>query len=66
LIPFTHPRIVTTYNELCMRGLQADGGVTLLKQLKEGPIDPCIWEQVKNCRRPKFIKKMMSLLCRFT
>ncbi|KAM9483194.1 fatty-acid amide hydrolase 1-like [Clarias gariepinus] len=66
LIPFTHPRISTVYNELCMKGVYADGGVTVLKHFKEGPVDPCLQKQVTQWRRPKFIKKMMSLLCRFT
>ncbi|KAG9341546.1 hypothetical protein JZ751_019052 [Albula glossodonta] len=45
LVPFTPPRISYVMHELLIRGVLADRGETLLRNLKEGPTDPCLRSQ---------------------
>ncbi|XP_055069685.2 fatty-acid amide hydrolase 1 isoform X1 [Misgurnus anguillicaudatus] len=61
LIPFKPPRITMAANELMVKGILADGGVTLLKNIGK-PIDPTLQSQLMPYRLPNFIKKILSII----
>ncbi|KAI1889331.1 hypothetical protein AGOR_G00178150 [Albula goreensis] len=62
LVPFTPPRISYVMHELLMRGVLADRGETLLRNLKEGPTDPCLRSQTIVYNVPQIIKNFLSFL----
>ncbi|XP_036377514.1 fatty-acid amide hydrolase 1 [Megalops cyprinoides] len=62
LVPFTPPQIVHAMHELALRGILADGGTTLLSNLKEGPIDPSFRDQIIPYFLPNMAKKILSFL----
>ncbi|XP_028301311.1 fatty-acid amide hydrolase 1 [Gouania willdenowi] len=62
LVPYLPLKLDHTMTELLLRGLFADGGVTLLEQVKGGPMVPGFALQILPYRIPNWIKKFLSLL----
>lgn len=62
LVPYKPPRITYALHELVVKGVFADGAVTMLQKLKGSPVDPALIEQVRPYYLPKWLKKTMSFL----
>ncbi|XP_022531115.1 fatty-acid amide hydrolase 1 [Astyanax mexicanus] len=64
LVPFKPPEIYNAMNDYITKGALADGGGTLLKMLKGGPVDPCLQPQILPYSLPNFVKKFLSIVLR--
>ncbi|KAJ8418596.1 hypothetical protein AAFF_G00000950 [Aldrovandia affinis] len=64
LVSFTPPKMDYVMDQLLIKGVLADGGTTLLSNLKEGPTDPCLQPQTVTYNLPHMIKKIISFLLR--
>uniref|UniRef100_A0A667Y147 Fatty-acid amide hydrolase 1 n=1 Tax=Myripristis murdjan TaxID=586833 RepID=A0A667Y147_9TELE len=62
VVPFTLPRIRYALMELTLKGVLADGGVTMLNSLKGCPLDPCLSSQILPYYLPNPVKKLLSFL----
>ncbi|XP_071773720.2 fatty-acid amide hydrolase 1 [Centroberyx gerrardi] len=62
LVPYFPPKITFAMQDLILKGVLADGAVTLLSNLKEGPVDPCLAPQVLPYYLPHSVKKLLSIL----
>uniref|UniRef100_W5M8Y6 Fatty-acid amide hydrolase 1 n=1 Tax=Lepisosteus oculatus TaxID=7918 RepID=W5M8Y6_LEPOC len=62
LVPFLPPRLDSVLMELGLKGLLADGGTTLLDNLKGGCIDPTLSPQTTVYRMPRLLKRILAVL----
>ncbi|XP_066521738.1 fatty-acid amide hydrolase 1 [Hoplias malabaricus] len=62
LVPFKPPANIKVMHEYIVRSTFADGAATLLSNLNDGPIDPCLQAQITPYRFPGFLKKILSVI----
>lgn len=61
-MPYTPLKTSYAFTELMIKGLVGDGGDTLLENMRGGPIDPTIKDQLLFSYFPKRLRKMASFL----
>ncbi|KAG7514587.1 hypothetical protein JOB18_038148 [Solea senegalensis] len=62
LVPYTPLKIDYAFPELVVKGCLADGGTTLLNNMKGSPVDPSLKHQISFRHIPKWMLKTMSFL----